>query len=297
MWQSRKRLGEAVAERYPAGQHVAVADGGVGLVTEDHPVAGGGAGDVAGVGVEEAARGAGAIDAGADKARDCPERGMPAGCHHAAGLRAVQVGQYRVDQARPLHDPGVPVHPIPASGSSTGTRSRRQACCAVVGIGIDVECNAAFPQQPPRAFGCSRATVRPQCGEPLDETLPVRTDSAVRGQHLVERCRRSGVAGQQARACSCAGVASLGCGRTRVSSGNGASFTPDAAMRHASPCLLAEPTQVQRVREFRMRVGGLDAHRPRRVALRLEPGQAAAFGLQLVDRQILVVAAAGCITW
>ena len=68
----------------------------------------------------------------------------------------------------------------------------------VVGIGIDVEGDAALAQQPARALARRRAPFGPSAANPSTNTRQCGRMVPSRRQHLVEgRCRR-GVAGQQA---------------------------------------------------------------------------------------------------
>ena len=79
-----EQLRQAVAERHPAGQRIAVADRGVGLVAQDHPFARRRPRHVAGVGVEEAPL---AVPRGrrwCARRPGCPGAATPAGCRPAA---------------------------------------------------------------------------------------------------------------------------------------------------------------------------------------------------------------------
>jgi hypothetical protein len=68
----------------------------------------------------------------------------------------------------------------------------------VVGIGVDVEGDAALTQQPPRALGRRHPPFPAEGHETIDEPAPMRPHRAVRRQHLIEARGGHAVAGQQA---------------------------------------------------------------------------------------------------
>jgi hypothetical protein len=191
-----EQLGEAVAQGHPAGQHVAVADRRVGLVAEHHPAPVGGAGEVAGVGVEEAAPAAAPVHARAHERRAAEEQGGREAAVAQQELPAVDVGQHGVDQPGALPDAGRDPLPLPVR-QEHGHEVQPPGVAAVVGVGVHVEGDAALAQRPPGAVRRGPPPLRAEPGEALHESAPVRPDRAVGGQHLVVRRRGPGVAGQQ----------------------------------------------------------------------------------------------------
>ena len=191
-----EQLRQAMAERHPAGQRIAVADRGVGLVAQDHPFARRRPRHVAGVGVEEAPLGCLAVDAGAHEGRAAQEQRRRQAAVLQQPLLAVQVGQDGVDQPGTLQDSGRQALPLVVR-----QKHRHQVqpprMRPIVRVGVDVERDAALAQQPPRALRRRRPPLRPHGGKAVDEPAPMRPDAAVRRQHLVESGRGFAVAGQQ----------------------------------------------------------------------------------------------------
>ena len=109
---------------------------------------------------------------------------------------AVEVGENGLQQACPLDQPGRQMAPV-GRRHDQGQRVELAGLGRIVGIGVDVEGDAAVAQQARGRLLALAPLLGPERRERADQPLPVIAQAAILRHHLVMDARQRAIARQQ----------------------------------------------------------------------------------------------------